>query len=358
MSDSDQFRVDWAVESIVVGTRHRRDLGDIGALAESINQFGLLQPITINRDGMLICGARRLAAIKKLGQRHVNVWMRMGLSDKLSALMAERDDVVLHKQYAKTELAEMYTELKEEIAADNARRKEASLFVDGRNPLSDGDAESAPPSGPRADSRRQAAAMLGGASHFMLEQVAAIQAIAADGRRDPELRRQARLALKEIEDGGAVDPWFHKLRPAVQLDDLDIVANDENEPPEAREAARAGATLIRQYNAKTPMTPEELDKIARAALNRINAARKGKKPKPDTAPKPKDSAPPAPKKKTAKSFMWLWDELADWTGDYDTEAIAGAVPDDKWLRFKQTVAATIEFMQAVDTARAARVFGE
>ncbi|MDR2973680.1 MAG: ParB N-terminal domain-containing protein, partial [Propionibacteriaceae bacterium] len=154
MSDSDQFRVDWAVEAITVGTRHRHDLGDIDALAESINQVGLLQPITINRDGVLICGARRLAAIKKLGWRHVNVWMRMGLSDTLSALMAERDDVVLQKQYSRVELADMYTKLKEEIAADNARRKQASQFVDGQNPLSDGDADSAPPSSPRSDSRR------------------------------------------------------------------------------------------------------------------------------------------------------------------------------------------------------------
>jgi ParB family chromosome partitioning protein len=198
--------------------------------------------------------------------------------------------------------------------------------------------------------------MLGGASHFMLEQIAALREVADNERRDPELRRQARLALKEIEDGGPVDPWFQKLRPAVQLDDLDIVANDETEPTEAREAARAGATLIRQYNAETPMTPEELDKIARAAMNRINSARKHKAAKPDPAPKPRDTTPPAPKKKTAKSFMWLWDELADWTSDYDTEVIAQAVPDDKWLRFKQTVAATIEFMQAVDKARATVAF--
>ena len=35
------------VEDIVVGTRRRDELGDIKALAESIDRFGLLHPIII-----------------------------------------------------------------------------------------------------------------------------------------------------------------------------------------------------------------------------------------------------------------------------------------------------------------------
>ena len=40
--------------------------------------LGMLQPITISPDGTLICGARRLEAAKRLGMRHVNVWVRVG----------------------------------------------------------------------------------------------------------------------------------------------------------------------------------------------------------------------------------------------------------------------------------------
>ena len=39
------------VESIQVGARHRADLGDIQALADSIREHGLLQPITVTIDG-------------------------------------------------------------------------------------------------------------------------------------------------------------------------------------------------------------------------------------------------------------------------------------------------------------------
>ncbi len=61
------------IADIRVGERHRRDLGDIGALAESIADIGLLHPIIVNEDGLLLAGARRLAACKRLGWMTVPV---------------------------------------------------------------------------------------------------------------------------------------------------------------------------------------------------------------------------------------------------------------------------------------------
>lgn len=43
------IELDRTVESIQVGRRHRHDLGDLDALAASIERDGLLQPIT---DGL------------------------------------------------------------------------------------------------------------------------------------------------------------------------------------------------------------------------------------------------------------------------------------------------------------------
>ena len=60
------IELDRTVESIQVGRRHRHDLGDLDALAASIERDGLLQPITITPDGLLVCGVRRLAAIRQL----------------------------------------------------------------------------------------------------------------------------------------------------------------------------------------------------------------------------------------------------------------------------------------------------
>lgn len=77
------------IDSIIIGARHRTDLGDIEALTASIAEMGLLQPPTITPDGVLVCGVRRLAALKKLGQRTVGVWVRSGISDQLGRLVEE-----------------------------------------------------------------------------------------------------------------------------------------------------------------------------------------------------------------------------------------------------------------------------
>lgn len=62
-----------AIADIQVGKRHRRDLGDVDALAASIEDIGLLNPITVDEDGRLLAGARRLAACKRLGWKMVPV---------------------------------------------------------------------------------------------------------------------------------------------------------------------------------------------------------------------------------------------------------------------------------------------
>ena len=142
------IQLDRTVESILVGTRHRADLGDIDALAASIGRDGLLQPLTITIDGVLVCGARRLAAIKKLGWRTVNVWVRSGLSDRLGQLLAEQDDNMLHKPYTQLEAAGLYREIKQVMAEDAARRKAATQFSSENQPGNDGPANFAGPSFP------------------------------------------------------------------------------------------------------------------------------------------------------------------------------------------------------------------
>ena len=52
------------IADIKVGDRHRKDLGDIAALAESIKTEGLLQPIGITEGNELVFGHRRLCACR------------------------------------------------------------------------------------------------------------------------------------------------------------------------------------------------------------------------------------------------------------------------------------------------------
>src|SRR5262249_43192570 len=71
--DAPTSRVLLKIESVIIGERHRRDLGDIAALAASIKDTGLLHPIVVRRDGTLIAGERRLRAAELLGWRKIPV---------------------------------------------------------------------------------------------------------------------------------------------------------------------------------------------------------------------------------------------------------------------------------------------
>jgi ParB family chromosome partitioning protein len=62
-----------AIAKIVVGRRHRCDLGDVAALANSIAEPGLLHPVVIRPDGKLIAGGRRQRAAQQLGWSRIPV---------------------------------------------------------------------------------------------------------------------------------------------------------------------------------------------------------------------------------------------------------------------------------------------
>ena len=59
------------IDEIVVGERHRRDLGDIASLAANVAELGLLHPIVIH--GTLIAGERRPNRAADLSGRHLAI---------------------------------------------------------------------------------------------------------------------------------------------------------------------------------------------------------------------------------------------------------------------------------------------
>jgi N6-adenosine-specific RNA methylase IME4 len=61
------------IDQIQVGYRYRKDLGDLRALAESIEEVGLLHPVVVTPEGRLIAGQRRLEACRLLGWPDVPV---------------------------------------------------------------------------------------------------------------------------------------------------------------------------------------------------------------------------------------------------------------------------------------------
>lgn len=64
------------IEEVRVEDRFRQDLGDIEELADSVKQYGLLQPITVDQDLRLLAGGRRLAACKLAGMDKIPAVIR------------------------------------------------------------------------------------------------------------------------------------------------------------------------------------------------------------------------------------------------------------------------------------------
>jgi hypothetical protein len=61
------------IDSVVVGVRYRKEMGDLAALAESIATEGLLQPLAVTETLELVAGERRLRACESLGWKEIPV---------------------------------------------------------------------------------------------------------------------------------------------------------------------------------------------------------------------------------------------------------------------------------------------
>lgn len=109
-----------SIEKITVGERHRRDLGDVAALARSIETVGLLHPVVVDDEGNLICGARRLAAFLRLGRQVIPAHV-IDIDD---ALLGERDENLQRLDFAPDELVALGRALEER---ERARAKERIL---------------------------------------------------------------------------------------------------------------------------------------------------------------------------------------------------------------------------------------
>ena len=119
-----------AIADITVGERRRTEMGDIKALAQSIHDYGLLHPIIVDDDGVLIAGGRRLAAMQALGCEDVPVrrWQSLGEDDRRIIELEEnlqRKDLTAAEQSRNltnlASLAEKVDRETGEIRADSAR---------------------------------------------------------------------------------------------------------------------------------------------------------------------------------------------------------------------------------------------
>lgn len=116
-----------SVQSIILGDRLREDFGDINALAESIQTWGLIHPLTVDADNNLIAGERRLRAMKQLGFLEVEVrrWEELSEIQRRELELEEnlrRKDLTSYEQSKNlVELAKVAKEADKETRAESAQ---------------------------------------------------------------------------------------------------------------------------------------------------------------------------------------------------------------------------------------------
>jgi N6-adenosine-specific RNA methylase IME4 len=118
-----------AIADIKAGKRHRRELGDIDALAQNIADVGLLHPIVVTPAGQLIAGERRLHAWRKLGRERIPVTVL----DLEQIVRGEYAENFLRKAFTPSEYADIADELELlERQAAKERQKEHGGTAPGR----------------------------------------------------------------------------------------------------------------------------------------------------------------------------------------------------------------------------------
>lgn len=95
------------ISDIKIPDRVRKEFGDIHALAESIRGLGLLHPVVVNSDRVLVAGERRLKAVQLLGWDEVPVVVAESLGEIISLAQAERDENFCRKDFTPTEAVAM-----------------------------------------------------------------------------------------------------------------------------------------------------------------------------------------------------------------------------------------------------------
>jgi protein gp37 len=112
------------IRSIKIGERHRKDMGNLAALAESIHEHGLLQPIGITKDHRLVFGERRLRACQDILQ-----WdgIPAQIVDVQSIIEGEYAENELRKNFTPSERVAIAKEIEQRIGNRQGRRSDGEL---------------------------------------------------------------------------------------------------------------------------------------------------------------------------------------------------------------------------------------
>src|SRR4051812_23909488 len=107
------------IAEITTGTRHRKEMGDLSALAESIRQEGLLQPIGVTEDFQLVFGERRLRAMRDILKKRT---ILAHVVDVTSIIAGEYAENEIRKDFTPSERVAIAKAIERQIGSRRGQR--------------------------------------------------------------------------------------------------------------------------------------------------------------------------------------------------------------------------------------------
>ncbi len=92
------------IAEIVVKNRLRSDLGEMGTLTNSIRKHGLLCPLVVDKNNVLIAGLRRIEACRQAGLSRVPVFKVNTGYKEIEALDIQSDENICRQPLTQDEL--------------------------------------------------------------------------------------------------------------------------------------------------------------------------------------------------------------------------------------------------------------
>ena len=188
------------LKQIRVGKRHRRDMGDIAGLAQSIADTGLLHDVVVTPDGTLIAGERRLRAFELLGRTEIPV----KVVDLDSVVRGEFAENTHRKDFTLSEAVAIKRALEPLERKAAKERQKAAGRERGRGKIASG---KLPQSNGRAGDK---AAKATGKARRTLEKA---EAVVAAAEREPA---KFNKLLADMDRTGRVNAPFKRLRVMQQ----------------------------------------------------------------------------------------------------------------------------------------------
>jgi len=238
--------IDVAIGDVEIRDRHRKDLGDLGGLAASIEDVGLLQPIVLTSSLRLVAGHRRLEACRKLGWKRIAAVVASTLDDARRMLVAEYDENTQRLEPSLLEKVSIGVAI-EAVEQPKAKERQAAAGPSEGRGKKTGPGKIPEPVGTgRVRDIVGEAVKMSGKSY---QRAKAVVQAATDDTLAPEVRAVATEALSDMETTGKVAPAYKKLCAAKQA--AKAAAATNGKPAKKKAGARRKAVQGESVESRT-----------------------------------------------------------------------------------------------------------